>query len=176
MTQHDNQLDPELIWAADGCLTETAIDALADGEIGVVPGAAEHAASCDYCTAKVGSAALLSLEIATALSALPQTSSAPARVTQPKTIPIGALALAVSVAFLALSPNLAKFAVHIGSVPTSLPKLLPLLAQVIARLGSSLHWLGEQYQVHFAAAVLLTACGAIIARFAPHKLTQQGAS
>jgi hypothetical protein len=174
MTQKETQLDAALIWEPDGCLTDTAVTALVDGELEIVPGAAEHAAGCEHCTAMIGSAALLSLEIASALelvaSPLPAASLA-----RRKPFPVAALALAVSVAFLALSPSLGKFAVHVESVPLSLSKVLPVLAQLIARLGTSVHWLGQQYLVHFAAAAVLCACGALIARLAPHKFDQGAA-
>jgi hypothetical protein len=183
MTQKETQLDAELIWEPDGHLTETAITALADGELDIVPGAAEHADGCEVCHDKVGSAALLALEIASALELVPRdllggvSSPLPAAVSaRRKPFPVTALTLAVSVAFLALSPNLGKFAVHVESVPLSLTKVLPVLAQLIARLGTSANWLGRQYLVHFAAAFVLCACGALIARRSPHKFDQQGAA
>jgi hypothetical protein len=180
MIPPDTQLDPELIWQDDGCLSDEAIAALVDGELAIVPGAAAHAETCESCSAKVGSAALLALEIATAIDAWPSPAFVGAPALAPalrrRPFPLLALSLAIAVAFAALIPNLATFFAHLGSLPMSPARLLTFTAQVISRSSTGVSWLAEHYHLDGISAVLLTLIGAMIARLAPRHLNQQGAT
>ncbi|AUX47462.1 uncharacterized protein SOCE26_089830 [Sorangium cellulosum] len=64
----DDKLSLDLVWQADGHLTEVAITALGDGEVALLPeGALAHAAQCQTCSSELGRSALLSLRVGDAL-------------------------------------------------------------------------------------------------------------
>ena len=68
MTNADQKLDASLVWDPAGHLGEIALTALADGERELLPDqAVVHAASCRLCEERLGSAALLAVEIAGAM-------------------------------------------------------------------------------------------------------------
>jgi hypothetical protein len=181
MTTKDQQLDPAILWDDDGCLSEIGINALADGELEAVPDAALHAEDCQYCTDKLGHAALFSLEIASAFEHMPPVLHAqPVLAAQRRPFPVGALALAVGVAFIAILPSLPDLTAHVVSLPNTAARILPVLAQLIARIGQGASQLGGMRELGWPAALLLSAFGAAVARFAPQRqlsrqLTQQGA-
>ncbi len=64
------QLPDELVFEADGHVSEVALTCVADGEIAIVPPQAlSHLEGCEQCTARLGAAALLSIGVGEALRA-----------------------------------------------------------------------------------------------------------
>ncbi|WP_437732609.1 hypothetical protein [Sorangium sp. So ce1335] len=105
--QEDDKLSPELVWQADGHLTEIALTALGDGEDAILPdGAAAHVARCPSCSTALGRTALLSLRAGEVMRAQPASSCAgepaPARVP----LPISAIAFALALSALGAAPSL----------------------------------------------------------------------
>ncbi|WP_437646083.1 hypothetical protein [Sorangium sp. So ce362] len=107
MMQNDDKLAPDLVWQADGHLTEIALTALGDGEEAILPeGALAHVARCPCCSAELGQAALLSLRAGELLraQAAPGGAREPAAARAP--LPVPALAFALAISALGAVPSL----------------------------------------------------------------------
>ena len=183
MTRPLTQLDPKLTWEDDGCLTDEAITALADGEQDLVPGAAEHTATCESCNAKLGETALFALALAQAIETLPShqllaesTSAAQLAQSPVRSLPWRALTCAMLVAVVSITPGLAGFFAQLAALPTSHGQAFALLARWIARVATVATWLNGQRALELAATVLFVACGALIARLAPRPVQGPGAA
>jgi len=81
MTMDDkDRLPDDLLFEADGHVTEVALACLADGEIALLDAeAVAHVDRCDTCTARLGASALRSLVATEALSAVGAAASSEAR-------------------------------------------------------------------------------------------------
>ncbi len=112
----DEKLSNELVWQADGHLTEIALTALGDGEAAILPeGAAAHAAACAGCSAALGRAALLSLRAGEAIREARALAPAAAKAPRPEApagrpLPVAAILAALAVAAIGAAPGLAGLA------------------------------------------------------------------
>lgn len=111
--KNDDKLSLDLVWQADGHLTEVALTVLGDGEEALLPESAPaHAAGCLRCSAGLGHAALLSLRTGEALRdrppvAAPVRSARPVRAAaQPAQLPLPAILAALSISALGATPSL----------------------------------------------------------------------
>ena len=131
----DEKLSPDLVWHADGHLTEIALTALGDGEEAILPeGAASHAAGCEACSAALGRAALLSLRTGEALRearavVIANPVEQPPRPAPP--LPTKAILLALSIAALGAAPGLVAEA---GRLPETAAQIGRALT-VVLRAG-----------------------------------------
>lgn len=111
---HDEEkLSRDLVWQADGHLTEIAITAMADGEQAILPQeAVAHANACDACADALGKAALLSLRAGEALREMggagvvvvPAPITRPAEAPEAPKPPIAAIGAAVLLAAIGAAP------------------------------------------------------------------------
>jgi hypothetical protein len=119
----DEKLSPELVWQADGHLTDVALTALGDGEAGILPdGAATHASACAACAAALGHAALLSLRTGEAIGEARALAPAPAAVAAPASrppgepLPVAAILAALSLAALGAAPGFIAGAARLAEI------------------------------------------------------------
>ncbi|HEX4352114.1 MAG TPA: hypothetical protein VHZ95_04355 [Polyangiales bacterium] len=175
MSTLDSRLDATQIWDDAGHLSERAVNALVDGELGVVPGAAEHADVCERCADRVGAAALFSLEIADSippgvLTSVHLRQAKPGQHTNRPFIPI---ALALTLALIALSPRAASLVAQASDFPRLCEKVLPLLTHAIARLFGGAARSTGLHELGLIAASLLALFGAMVAHFAPRRAARR---
>ncbi|WP_437504077.1 hypothetical protein [Sorangium sp. So ce1099] len=105
--QNDDKLSPDLVWQADGHLTEIALTALGDGEEALLPeGASAHVARCATCSSELGRTALLSLRAGELLRARPAPSGAREPAARRDPLPIPAIAVALALSTLGAAPSL----------------------------------------------------------------------
>lgn len=133
----EDKLPHELLWEADGHLTDVALTMLADGEAALLDDEAEpHAARCDACSARLGAAALMSLRVGEELPALA------ARASSAVVAPVASVAPVAPVAFVAPVAPVASIApVRQSSNPVAggvraLPLRAIAAAIVIAAIGA----------------------------------------
>ena len=162
------QLPREIVWTADGHLSEVAMTAIADGEEAILPrDAFAHLGVCEGCAAGVEGAASLSAEMSRAL-AVP----APAEVAQaaPRRLvfPVWAAALAMTVAGVATLPNVGVIRVWMGRLWWVLREGMPTFTRHAASvLPHAWNWLP---MMSLTAAMLLLLVGLSVARLAPRAL------
>jgi hypothetical protein len=138
MTDLDSKLDAVLVWDDDGHLADPAVNALADGELALLPAEAlAHVEQCERCGERVGQVALFALEVDAALSVGPAVQPVRpsglqpvAAVSSSRRLPVAPLAIALLTAVLGLLPSLPELA-RIQRVGAT---ALPLLAQLVARM------------------------------------------
>ncbi|WP_437673815.1 hypothetical protein [Sorangium sp. So ce131] len=103
----DDKLSLDLVWQADGHLTEVAITALGDGEVALLPeGALAHAGQCLTCSSELGRSALLSLRAGEALRE--QAAPAARESAAPRgALPLPAIGVALTLSAIGAAPSLA---------------------------------------------------------------------
>lgn len=184
MNPREPKLDTTLVWDETGCLADPAVHALADGEVEVLPEEAlNHAETCAECADKIGSAALLALEVADAVarfeapvhgvvaeralrgagSFLPSQPRAAAR---RRPVPVLPLAIALAVAFVAILPTLNTLAPQFIQMRAFSAVVLPLLAQLIVHGSTRAAQSGLLVSVAWLSAGLLLLGGLAVARVA----------
>jgi len=168
MTMDDqDRLPDDLLFEADGHVTEVALACLADGEIALLDAeAVAHVDGCDTCTARLGAEALRSLVATEALSAVGAAAASEARalvVTSPtalsrpassrpassrrarRPLPVLAIAAALVLATAAGAPGFFETA---AALPRQLPSVQILVRVFVVLARSTPEGL-------FTAAVLL---------------------
>lgn len=130
--QTDETLAPDLTWQPDGHVTEVALTMIADGEHALVlPGAIAHVDACEACSARLGSAAMLSLRVADEAPLLAEAlaRATPVPVSSPRTrpLPVGAIAVALALAALGAAPSLAEVPERLPGLLASVVRLAPML-------------------------------------------------
>jgi hypothetical protein len=170
------KLDETLVWDESGHLADTAVSALADGELELLPDPAlQHADTCSECADRVGAVALLALEVAEVLGAveqrLPVTTSqvVPARTlaaARRRPLPLAPLMIALVVAFIAILPSLNALAPKLIRMQAFSALALPLVAQLIAHVLTRAIQSGLLVWVALLSAGLLLLGGTAIARAA----------
>jgi anti-sigma factor RsiW len=162
------QLPKEIVWTADGHLSEVAMTTIADGEEAILPrDAFGHLGLCEACAAGVESAASLSAAVSRALT-VPAPAEVPQAVPVRLAFPVWAAALAVTIATLATLPNLSAMRTWIARLWWAFREGTPVLTrQAVSILPHAWNWLPL---VSLTAAMLLLLVGLSVARLAPRAL------
>jgi hypothetical protein len=172
MKKSDPKLDASLVWDQTGHLAETAVTALADGELGLLTDpAVEHSRRCGVCAERVGSAALLAVEIADALG-MRAPMPAPAR----RPLPVLAVVATLAIAVAGLLPALGELVANLGRLPILIAHTYPVLARGIALIIAAASGSWAFAAVGWLSVGLLLLAGVVIARLVPRQRGQQGAS
>jgi hypothetical protein len=172
MTSADQKLEATLVWDQAGHLAETALHALADGELDLLPEqAVAHVAGCRLCEGRLGATALLAVEIGEALAV-----RHPEPVTVRRPFPVAAFVAALAIAGAGLVIELEGMAAKVIRIPTLLAHASPVLLH-----GLRLAIGGASGSAGFAiagwvAAALLVLGGVMIARAAPVRATLKEAA
>ncbi len=177
MTDAEQKLDSSLVWDHEH-LSDLALQALADGELGLLPEqAVKHVTACPRCDQYLAAVALQALEVATALAARPPVSEAvpvavPARARRAFPLPAFAGALAIAVAGLVIQIRGA------GGCASCWSSLIAQASRVLMH-GLRLAFGGVSSSPTLAAAPLVAAAllvlaGVLIARRAPVHLNLKG--
>lgn len=162
------QLPRELVWTAEGHLSEVAMTAIADGEEAILShDAFGHLGLCEVCAAGVENAASLSASISRALSAPVPMDVAHAIETR-RAFPVWAATLATAVAAVATLPNLGAMHAWLGRMWWALHEGTPIFSRhAVAFLPRAWHWLPV---MSLTAAMLLLLAGLSVARLAPRAI------
>jgi hypothetical protein len=162
------QLPRELVWTADGHLSEVAMTAIADGEEAILPrDAFGHLGVCEACAVGVESAASLSAAVSRDLTG-PAPAEVPQAVPRRLAFPVWAAALAMAVAAVATLPNLGAMRAWMGRLWWALREGMPLFTRHAASLlPHAWNWLPL---MSVTAAMLLLLVGLSVARLAPRAL------
>lgn len=197
---NQQQLSADLLFEADGHVSEVVLACLADGEIGLVPDpAAAHVDACDTCTARLGAAALRSIEAGEALQemgamrastelsateahlvALPLPTAAPSQdVTPPgssrrarRPLPVAAIAAALLVAIVAGAPGFLDTAATLPGLLRSVPVLVRVVIGILRGAPEGL--LTVALLLKWVSAVILIIAGFVVARTMTQKRSLQG--
>jgi hypothetical protein len=173
MTTADQKLDSSLVWDHEH-LGEPALQALADGELAILPeDAVLHVAACRRCDQRLAAVALQAIDIATVLAARVP-ASVPAVLPARRAFPLPAFAVAVAIAVVGLIVEL------VGTLggAASWPSLVAHASPVLMR-GLRLAFAGASGNLGlvaapWVAAALLVLAGVLIARRAPVRLNLKG--
>ena len=175
MSTTNTTLPDELLFEADGHLTETALTCIADGELQLVAArAVAHLDGCDGCSTRLGEAALLSIGAGEALGSRARVAPAlvgaraPASATAPQSapkarrpVPVAAIAAALFLAAVTASPALIETQ---GGVASAL-RAVPFLVRVGAAFLRAPWGQGAvALFVKCASALVLVAVGLQVAR------------
>jgi hypothetical protein len=164
MSERQDMLDDALLWDDAGHLSEPALQALADGELEILPSQAmRHAQACGSCNERVGEIALFALEIADALALQQGAPNPQLAAAKP---PLRAIALALLVALVAGLPALRGSLpqlVRLGS-PSLWHSTARALAQGLVHAGQS----GVLNVIVWTSAAGLLAASAALVHFSPH--------
>jgi len=171
-------LPDDQLWQEDEHLTELALTAIADGELGLVtPKARGHVDDCDHCTARLGNQALMALSMHEALHHAPvlEVVAAPAPVRVARPLPTVAVIFGLLVAVLGALPSLFQAPAWLADLPATLTRVAPVTLRVAASLlkvasVSS----GSLVVLWTVAAVVLAVLGMIVARLAPREAAWKG--
>jgi hypothetical protein len=198
----DNQerLPADLLFEADGHVTEVVLACLADGELALISdAAAAHVDGCDTCTARLGTAALRSIGAGEALRELgamtattvlvaaeassvspalqaaapSQQAALPAssrRARRP--FPIAAIAAALLVAIVAGAPAFLDAAETLPSLLRSVPVLVRVVVSILRGAPEGL--LTVALLLKWVSAVILIMAGFVVARSMTQKRSLQG--
>lgn len=167
MSNLDSKLDATLVWDDAGHLADPAVNALADGELALLPvEALAHVDHCEQCGARVGQVALFALELDGALSTLSQAGPAQqiglpltaARASLWQRLPVGPLSIALVTAVLGMLPSLHELAPQLLHSANALPLLVHFFARMLSRaLGGNLlgtfAWLSTAFLLLASAAI-----------------------
>jgi len=154
-------LPAELVWDEAGHLSEMAQTAVADGEEALLPKLAlAHLEECERCALGVGEAALLSAHIGRIFGA-----AMPAPAPRRDPVPFLAIAAALVLAAIGALPALAEAPAWMSDAPAALTRAVPIFVHGVVTLLRGAGSLAPS--VTFAAAAVLVAIGAAIARLAP---------
>jgi hypothetical protein len=170
MTKPDTMLDHDLVWDGAGHLADTAVTALVDGEVGILPDAAlVHADTCTSCRERVGRGLLFALELSEALPLALAHASPSARRTsgarQP--LPVRAFAGSLVLVTLGLLPRLGELPAELGRLAKIAVHDVPVLARGTALGFNLLSQTRAFLVVCVFSALLLVLFGAMVARFMP---------
>jgi hypothetical protein len=180
-----SRLEASIIWGRAGHLTDAGVVAVADGEIALLPDAAlTHCESCPSCSARVGQAALVSLDLAevlgpgfaTVTDAIVEPSGARrggspsesaggsdhrvARRPFPVAVLLGALTLAV----VGLLPGASRLVASVERWTLLLGRACPVLARMTVPVFRSL-WESPTFAaIGWLSALLLVLAGVVVAR------------
>ena len=173
MTNVDQKLDSSLVWDREH-LGETALQALADGELDLLPEAAvKHVGACRHCDQRLAIVALQAVDVATLLAArVPGSAPAPAPVRSRRPFPLPAFVVALAVVVTGLLDQLDRALDGL----TRLPSLVAHASPVLLR-GLKVAFGGATASPAIAAASwvagpLLVLVGVLIARVAPVRLNK----
>jgi hypothetical protein len=131
----DERLPPDLTWEPDGHLSDIALTMLADGEQSLLDeGAPGHAASCEACLMRLGTAAMMSLRVGEELPAIAARASAPlpAQAQQP----LAGLAVSMDMRAAAIAPE-RRSPLPLSQGVRALPLRALAAAIVLAAIGAT---------------------------------------
>jgi hypothetical protein len=176
-----SRLEGSIIWGRAGHLTDAGIIAVADGEIALLPDAAlTHCESCPSCSARVGQAALVSLDLAEVVGPgfaavndaklepagpLPRgaASGSDHRVAR-RPFPVAVLLGALTLALVGLLPSASALVASIERWSLLLGRACPVLARMTVPLFRSL-WESPTFAaIGWLSALLLVLAGVVVAR------------
>jgi hypothetical protein len=197
---NQEQLPSDLLFEQDGHVTEVVLACLADGELALIPdAAAAHVDACDTCTARLGAAALRSLDagqalhevgVMTAMTAmavkaarpiplsrlegLPPQPAAEASTSQRarRPPPYAAIGAALLVAIVAGAPGLFDAAAALPGLLRSVPVLARVVVGLLRSAPEGL--LNAALLLRWASAVVLIVAGWVVARTMSQKQSLQG--
>jgi hypothetical protein len=156
------QLPSELVWTAEGHLSEVAMTAIADGEEAILPREAfGHLGTCAVCAKGVEGAASLSAAIGQALAG-------PEPAPRPRAFPALAVGLSIALAALAAIPSIGPARVWIAQFYEVFLHALPVLVRSVAALSRGV-W-SVLPLMSLVAAMLLFLLGLSVARMAPRMI------
>jgi hypothetical protein len=162
------QLPTEIVWTADGHLSEVAMTAIADGEEAILPrDAFGHLGVCEACAVGVEGAASLSATVSRALTS-PVPADVPAAAPVRLVFPVWAVTLVMTIAAVATLPNLGPTRAWVSRALWVLREGTPVLTrQAASLLPRAWSWLPL---MSLTAAMLLLLVGLSVARLAPRAL------
>jgi hypothetical protein len=177
---NDEILSLDLVWQADGHLTEIAFAALGDGEDHLLPeGVLEHATACLRCSEGLGQGALLSLRTGEALrdhAALdlpaPSVEPAPQPMTPP--LPVTAIVAALLLSALGAAPALVAEVHRAPETSAALWRSCSVVVRTgcaVAESGALAGWLTT---LSWLSAALLVFAGLGVARARGPRFTLKG--
>lgn len=194
----EHKLDADLTWQADGHVGPAALSMLSDGEHALLDeGVLSHVDRCELCSARLGEAALFSLQITEdlALSAeLSQVSvmavaaealekaryqAEPLPPKNSRTIPVRAIGAALVLAVAGAAPSLISGVAHVRSAAESAVGGLSLLGRALFGLVRAVNEGGAR-AVPFVAvlswcsAVFLLALGFAVAKVMSRRRLVEG--
>lgn len=169
-----DKLAPELAWQRDGHVTDEVLAALADGEEAIVPeDALGHVETCEHCTSRLGSEALLSVHADGLMEGLAAPAPAAALVPVRK-VPKVAIGVALAVAALGAVPAFAL------DVAPQVPDLFKTIMWTVAMLAQSALVVSRSElftALVWASALVLVLAGLLLSRAAKvsnHSLQEGG--
>jgi hypothetical protein len=165
-------LPDELMWE-EGHASELAISALADGEEAIVPATArEHVDGCPACTARLGGAALLSMQTSRAIGELgPLLRITPVPAPVRRGLPVHMLGAALAFAAMGALPTLVHLPTRIAELCVALLHALPTLSRGSVHLlqnGLGPLWLAATC----VCAVLFLMTSVAVTRLLPKPVTR----
>jgi cytoskeletal protein CcmA (bactofilin family) len=174
------KLEPALVFDPTGHLAETAVTALVDGELAILPEQAiVHADKCSACADRIGRAALLAVEIAGVLEERASRAAVPAvarvAVRERRPLPVATVAAALVIAVIGVLPSLRALLTLAVRLPSLVVHGLPVYGHALALALSHAEGNGVLFEVWLMTAILLVVAGVGIARFAPRPLRYPGA-
>jgi hypothetical protein len=161
MKPHE-KLPWEIIWQHDGHVTDVVLTSMADGEEAIVPEVAlEHVGGCDFCSRRLGDAALVSLRVDEHIVA----AAAQAQAARPR-FPWAAVMVALAAAAIGMIPALLKAPAWLAELGSGFVQGLPLYFRSGALLARTLPQglQGTLLVSSFVSALVLTLTGYGIAR------------
>jgi hypothetical protein len=169
MTKVDQQLEASLVWDQQGHLAETALQALADGELGLLPEqAVTHTAACRLCEERLAVVALLAVEIGEALA-----ERRPELASVRRPLPVAAFIAALSIGAVGLIVELGGMAAKVMRLPILVAHASPVLARGITLAVGGASGSALFVAAGWVAAALLVWGGVMIARRAPLRVTMK---
>jgi hypothetical protein len=189
------RLPGELLFEADGHVTEVVLACLADGELALVPeAAAAHVDACDTCTDRLGTAALRSLSAGEALLEIGATTVMTATAARPapqaevvpiqraretpasqrarRPLPYAAIGAALLVAIVASAPGILDAAAALPGLLRSVPVLVRVVVSLLRGAPEGL--LTAALLLKWISAVVLIMAGWVVARAMTQKQPLQG--
>lgn len=179
----------EEAWGPDGHPSDVVLTALADGQSDLVAeSVVAHVGSCERCTARLGEAALASLDVGTWLSQLPMVVGQPIDAAAQNAcavqqsawppargLPRLALVVALALASVGAVPTVVDVGGSIEELPARVVRGAPVLLRALGSLVTSLfEQAASAAPVVWCAAVgLLLVLGLMIARLGPERPTAQ---
>lgn len=162
----DSHLSLEELWQTDGHASELALTVLADGQDELLPAElAAHVHGCDACTARLGSAALLSVSLSEALAA---------ESVQP--LPVWPLVAGVVVALAGAVPALTALPAWLAELPRSFSALTTVGLKVAGLALQAASSAGPSLLVVWILTTLVLGLSAwMVARLAPRRTEWKGA-
>ena len=171
MTNADQKLDASLVWDQEH-LGEPALQALADGELALLPDeAVMHVAACRQCDQRLAVVALQAVDLASVLAA-----GAPAPVPVParRAFPVPAFAAALAIAVTGLIVELGGAFTSAARLPELVAHALPVLMRGVRLAFGAASLSQGLIAAPWIAAALLVLLGVLIARRVPAGLNLKG--